>query len=329
MDSLTQALLGAAVGEAALGRRAGWRAPVWGAVLGTLPDLDVLWPYADAVSAFTWHRGPTHSLFVLAAVTPLVVWLIRKLHPSVAAERRGWYALVLLVFGTHVLLDCFTIYGTQALWPLPVAPVGWGTVFIIDPLVTVPLAAGLLGALVLRRRCPARAARWNQTGLALATVYLAWGAFAKVHVEAEVREALARQEVAYERLDVLPTPFNTLVWRVLGMTPDGYFEGFYSLTSPPHRLALSYHPDRRELLAQLAGVPAVERLAWFTKGFHRVRLEGADLILTDLRMGAEPAYAFNFRIAEAGNPHLHPVVPRRVQTRRDLGEALREVRQRL
>jgi inner membrane protein len=116
------------------GRRVGNRASLWGAVLGTLPDLDVLCPFADPVSAFTWHRGPSHSIFVLAALTPLVVWLILKLHPGTAEHRRGWYQLVLLVFGTHVLLDCFTVYGTQALWPLPMPPMGWATIFIIDPL---------------------------------------------------------------------------------------------------------------------------------------------------------------------------------------------------
>ena len=44
MDSLTQIALGAAVGTAVLGRRAGPRAAAWGALCGTLPDLDVLVP---------------------------------------------------------------------------------------------------------------------------------------------------------------------------------------------------------------------------------------------------------------------------------------------
>ena len=94
MDSVTQAVLGAAVGEATLGRRVGAKAPLWGAALGTLPDLDVLYPFADPVSAFTWHRGPSHSLFVLAALTPLVVWLVLKLYPGTVQDRRGWYRLV-------------------------------------------------------------------------------------------------------------------------------------------------------------------------------------------------------------------------------------------
>jgi len=42
MDSLTQAALGAAVGEAVLGKKIGNKAAVVGAIIATIPDLDVL-----------------------------------------------------------------------------------------------------------------------------------------------------------------------------------------------------------------------------------------------------------------------------------------------
>ena len=42
MDSLSQLVLGAAVGEAVLGRKLGNKAILWGAIGGTIPDLDVL-----------------------------------------------------------------------------------------------------------------------------------------------------------------------------------------------------------------------------------------------------------------------------------------------
>jgi len=317
MDSVTQALLGAAVGNATLGRRVGSKAAVWGAVLGTFPDLDVVYPYTDAVSAFTWHRGPSHSIFVLAALTPLVVWLILKLHPATADDRRGWYALVFLVFGTHVLLDCFTVYGTQALWPLPVPPVGWATVFIIDPLYTVPLAAGVFFALFLRGY-PMRARAWNLAGLTLSSVYLIWSIAAKLHAVHEVRQALARDDVAYERLHVQPTPFNTLLWRVVGLTSEGFFEGFWSLASPERGLTLVHHNSRLDLLGQLEGIPAVERLEWFTQGYFRVGVEDGVVVISDLRLGLEPDYPFSFRVAELRNPHPAPLLPERLQVTRDL-----------
>ena len=38
MDSLTQIVLGAAVGEAVLGKKVGNKAMLWGAIAGTIPD---------------------------------------------------------------------------------------------------------------------------------------------------------------------------------------------------------------------------------------------------------------------------------------------------
>jgi membrane-bound metal-dependent hydrolase YbcI (DUF457 family) len=65
MDSLTQVVLGAAVAEAAIGRRVGRRAALFGAVLGTLPDLDVFVSFGGVVEDFVYHRGASHSLLVL------------------------------------------------------------------------------------------------------------------------------------------------------------------------------------------------------------------------------------------------------------------------
>ena len=62
MDSITQATLGAAVGETVLGRKVGNKAVLWGAVAGTLPDLDVLaYPLMDEIAQLGWHRWRHHE----------------------------------------------------------------------------------------------------------------------------------------------------------------------------------------------------------------------------------------------------------------------------
>ena len=71
MDSVTQLAYGAAVGEAVLGSKVGRKALLWGGVLGTLPDLDVLIPLGGPVEDFVYHRGFSHSFFLLALVSPL------------------------------------------------------------------------------------------------------------------------------------------------------------------------------------------------------------------------------------------------------------------
>ena len=58
MDSITQAALGAAVGEVVLGKKVGNKATLWGAFGGTLPDLDIfLNPFLTDVQSLVVHRG--------------------------------------------------------------------------------------------------------------------------------------------------------------------------------------------------------------------------------------------------------------------------------
>ena len=76
MDSLTQAVLGATVQTALLGRWQGRRAILYGAALATLPDLDVVIDYGDAVKEMTYHRGFSHSLFVLTGLALLLTGMV-------------------------------------------------------------------------------------------------------------------------------------------------------------------------------------------------------------------------------------------------------------
>ena len=114
MDSVTQLVLGAAVGEATLGRKIGNRALLWGAALGTLPDLDVFIPLGDVVSDFTYHRSASHSLFMLALLTPLLAWVATRIHPDTRALFKRWMLAIYLIFVTHVLLDSLTAYGRRS-----------------------------------------------------------------------------------------------------------------------------------------------------------------------------------------------------------------------
>jgi len=63
MDSRTQAILGAAVGEAVLGERIGNKAAVLGAIGGTIPNLDVvLLPFFNDLERISIHPGYSHSI---------------------------------------------------------------------------------------------------------------------------------------------------------------------------------------------------------------------------------------------------------------------------
>ena len=316
MDSLTQITLGAAVAEATIGRKVGNRALLWGAIAGTLPDLDVFVPLGDAVRDFTYHRSATHSLFLLALAAPLLGWLVTKIHPGTREHRGRWTLAMLLVLLTHPLLDSFTAYGTQILWPFSETPVAWSTIFIIDPLYTLPLLIGVIAALVMTRGTD-RGHRIARVGLVASSAYLAFTVAVKFVVENRVETALARQHIAYERLFTVPAPFNSLLWRAVARDADGYYETYYSLFDGAAEPRFDYFPSDEALLAGLEGHWPVARLKWFSKGFYSVRQVGDAIVISDLRMGVEPNYVFRFKVAELGNPHPLPTVGEQLPPIRD------------
>jgi inner membrane protein len=92
MDSLTQIVLGAAVAEASLGKKIGNRAMVWGAIAGTLPDLDVIANvFMTPVDALAFHRGPTHSALYLLITSFIVGWLVFRIYQL---PFQKWFGIV-------------------------------------------------------------------------------------------------------------------------------------------------------------------------------------------------------------------------------------------
>ncbi|WP_313389588.1 metal-dependent hydrolase [Achromobacter aegrifaciens] len=296
MDSVTQAVLGAGIQGALLGRVQGRRALIYGAALATVPDLDVLMRYPDPVSLMTYHRGFSHSVFVLTGLAVFLTWLIRKYWPQAPYSGRRLFLTLWLVLVTHPVLDSFTVYGTQLFWPLALIPESWAAVFIIDPVYTVPLLLAVLFAIGFGMTLTAR--RLLAAALVFSTAYLGFGLAARIAAEDRVREAMQAQGIALSELRAVPMPFNTLVWRVIAKTPDGhYYESVSSLfdSDPPEWLR---QPLNLDVARALADVPLHQRLRWFTDDWLRYDVIGNALVVTDLRMGLAGHYTFRFKMAE-------------------------------
>lgn len=308
MDSVTQAALGAAVGEAVGGRALGRRALVWGAVAGTLPDLDVAADlFLSAPAALYAHRGLTHSLFFAPVVAPLLAqlfvrWYWRRGRRDALARWKPWAAVWFAALWTHPLLDLFTNWGTQLLWPFSDHPFALSSVFIIDPAYTLPLLIGIGGA-ALQRRAPARR-RAVALALIVSTLYLGWSLGAQAHARQVFRAALDRQGIAHVRLLVQPTPLNTILWGGLAETPGGYVHGLYGLLDDDPHVAFQTIPRRAAPLEALAETEPVRVLRWFSRGWLTTEQHDGALYAADLRFalgalaeGPLP-YAFAFRLFE-------------------------------
>jgi inner membrane protein len=309
MDSVTQFALGASIGEAVLGRQVGKRAALTGGVVATLPDLDTFIPWDDAVATFTYHRSASHSLLMLTLVSPLVGWLVLKSQQTLRPLHRRVYLVVFLALFTHPLLDGFTVYGTQLFWPLTSYPVSGSTIFIVDPAYTIWLLIGFIGAMVMSREHPT-GHRLNYAGLVISSLYLAWTVSAKVIIDVRAERQLAAQGIVYDKLMSTPAPFNTLVWRIIGRMEGGYFDAFLLVFGNNAPLKVNYYPSEDALLDELSDHWPVQRLVWFTHGYYKVIQHGKDILVTDLRMGLEGSYVFNFKVAETGPGGIRPVTGR-------------------
>ncbi len=298
MDSLTQAVLGASIQGGLLGRWQGRKALLYGALLGSLPDMDVVIDYGDAVAQMTYHRGFSHSLLVLSGVALLLTWLVRRFRPHPGYSTQRLFVTLALVLLTHPLLDSFTSYGTQLFWPLMPIPTAWSSVFIIDPLYTLPLATAVLLGLIFGLRD--KTAKAPLLALALSSLYLASTLAGKYMAEQRVEAQLARQGIQAEALFSTPTPLNSLLWRVVVLDGEYYHEalvGWFD-QQPPQ---LSRLPRGAALAQVLADSPAHQRLAWFTDGVLRYDQIGEHLVVTDLRLGMTGVHPFRFDFASRRN----------------------------
>jgi inner membrane protein len=323
MDSLTQAVLGATVGVAVAGRRIGPRkAALAGAVLGTAPDLDVLITHGDPITNYVMHRGATHSLIIQALATPLFAEPLCRLFSGLRSHRVTAYLMVYLVFATHALLDAMTIYGTKLLWPLTDHPFGVGSMFIIDPLYTLPLVVVTLWSL-FSPRPGQRLGRWTAAALVVSTLYLGWSAIGQAVVTARAERVLEARGIEAERLAITPTAFNTLFWRGIAIEDRGGEDRYLNLYIPflgdDAAVAVHAHDRGTRLPFCLDALPAARDVLAFSGGFARFERRGDDLMIADLRMGIEPGYAFDFAVARWDGRVFTPTEPRRVRSPR-MGE---------
>ena len=137
-----------------------------------------------------------------------------------------------------------------------------------------------------------------------------------------MQAALPAPEV--QNILVTPTPFNTVLWRVLVMTDRGYYEGFYSLLNQQSDIRYQFYPQENMLKQRYATHPDVSRIAAFSHGFYGLEQRDNKLILTDLRMGLRENYAFTFQVAPSAVEAAVPV-PRNY----DMGSTVRWMQQQL
>jgi inner membrane protein len=305
MDSLTQIVLGAAVGEAVLGKKVGNKAMIYGAIAGTIPDLDtIVGQFLDPLTAIEIHRGLSHSIVFSLVMVPLLGWLVSKIHKKSGANWQNWSWLFFWSLVTHPLLDAHTTWGTQLFWPLDLR-LAYQNIFVIDPLYTVPFLVFLILAIRLPKTSLKRQ-KWNRFGLIISSVYMVLSLILKGVAFHKFEQALTDQDIDYIEMDTRPAPFNTILWAANIDVGDAYLLADYSFfdTQP---ISFRRVPKQRELLGNLKNTKTIKRLAKIAEGWYAISETNGILYFNDLRFGvydlnAEALlFAFSYKLVPSEN----------------------------
>jgi inner membrane protein len=313
MDSLTHIVLGAAVGEAVLGRKVGNKAMLWGAFAASVPDFDVaITSLFNPVDALFVHRGFSHSLVFAIVIAPILGYIISKIHkePKEVGFRQ-WTFLSLVAILSHSLIDCFNTYGTELLAPFSNARLALDSIGIIDFTLLFTLIILVITILFFKQNYAVR--RGLAFGAILFTILFTTLTIGnKLYIENRITSQLKGNEIEYTRIKTSPLPATNFLWLILVEDSTGYYYGYRS-TFDKEETKLTYIKRNRELLGEFENNTMVKNLIRFTAGFYAVNKdENNSLLLYDLRFGSmafneENWFVFTFEIS--GN-NQNPVISR-------------------
>jgi inner membrane protein len=296
VDLITQALLGAALGELVLGKRLGKRALAWGAFFGGMPELDVLlYPFIDTARTLAWHRGPSHSLLVMALGSFLISRGLAKRWKDEKVTRAQAGGFVFLVWSGHVLLDCFTIQGAAPLWPVSDENVRFNLLFHTDVLFLLTLLLSVTCLTFLRDekrnnsrgRKPvplAKGRRICRWGLGLSGAYALLAVAMKFTASGGFEADLARRGVKFERRMEAPMPYNIMLWRSVVDRGDEFWVGYrsaFEFHDSPVRWTI--YRKGEEALAGVAEQRETKTLLAHSDGWWLARPHAKGAWLGDLR----------------------------------------------
>ncbi|MEP7340128.1 MAG: metal-dependent hydrolase [Acidobacteriota bacterium] len=207
MDTITHGFLGAAVAQAAFGKRLPRGAALIGAVGAMLPDADIfIYSFNDPTVGWLFHRHFTHALAFIpigGLIAALPFLFLKRFK-----DYKPWVILAAIIsYATHGALDMLTSYGTQLFRPFSDTRVALDWIGIVDPVYSLPLVVGVY---LTARTGRSRAAR---VALLVTTLYICFGGWQHHRgVDAQTQLAAMRgHQIGHFR--VMPAPGWLVMWR--------------------------------------------------------------------------------------------------------------------
>lgn len=279
MDLITQGILGAAVGQVGFQRTLGRKALVYGAIIGMLPDADVLVRFSSDICAeMLHHRGITHSLFFAPLIAPIMGWVCNNFYKQQLLP--SWIGLWFWALITHPLLDVFTVYGTQLLAPFSDHRFSFCSVPIVDPVYSVPLLLSIIAGWFIKKRIDV-----SQTIAAAVLLFTTAYLFLGIAVHDKALHFVRSQEKnPVVRAEAFTTMFSIFYRRIVVEEPNCFRVGFLNMLKPE---PIKWHSfEKTSVPATTLNKREISIFYWFADNWVLPVLDNNSLLLCDIRFGA-------------------------------------------
>jgi inner membrane protein len=214
MDPISQGLVGATAAQAGAKKDQLRPAAFTGAISAMMADLDYyIHIPSDPLFNIEIHRQFSHSFIFIpvgALMASVILWWFLKKYLSF----KELYFYSLLGYATAGLLDTFTSYGTQLLWPFLDTRFAWNLISIVDPIVTVGLIL-FIGLALLKKK---KTYVWFAGGWL--SFFLLFGWVQHQRAESAAKSLAESRGHTIEKMIVKPTIANQRLWRANYISDD-------------------------------------------------------------------------------------------------------------
>lgn len=290
MDLVTQGLLGATVAQAGYSKKIGAYSPIYGFVLGLVPDFDIVTGLFGPWVSLKYHRGPTHSFLVLPLIAIPIGLLLKKITRS-GAPTKYWVGMSLWCLMTHPIIDWFTTYGTCLFWPVTSRRYAIDALSVIDFIFTLPLLFAFFIGFIKLFNAVVRM-RIAVVALIISTFYAGLGYYNSQQVVAAGRQLFVNEGFEPVAVRATPTMMNIKTFRVVAKDAANRFMISY-LSAPDGKMLVApkfFESDDNEFVAKALEHEHGKLFKWFAMDMivarHFIDEKGTNtVVLQDMRYG--------------------------------------------
>ena len=260
-----------------------------GFLAGLSPDIDIfIRSDTDPLLFLEYHRQFTHSLFFI----PIGSLLCAIVFYYVFAKKfnfsfRNTYIFSLIGYATHGVIDSFTTYGTQLLWPFSNERIAWNSISVIDPLFTLPVIILCLITLIKGDK------KYSFYAIAWMLMYQLAGFIQKDRAENIIYDYAKIKGHDVNEIEAKPSFANIVVWKVIYSDDSNYYVNAIKLGLSPKIYPgemikkLDIRKDFKWLEPSTQQAKDVQRFRWFSNNYLGISKHNKNIIY-DIRFSSIP-----------------------------------------